>query len=52
MLGMKLGTVKKFQDFFGGQKVAFQKYIRRLEQESIVYLADLLVKKAGRIYVI
>lgn len=45
-------TVKKFRTFFGHQRSAFQKYIRRLEKESIVYLADLLAKNANRIYII
>ena len=45
-------TVKRYRAFFGGQKTAFRRYIRRLEKESITYIADLLAKKANQIFII
>ena len=43
---------EKTEAFFGNQRAAFEKYISRLESESIEYRCDLLAKKTSRIYII
>ena len=43
---------EKTKAFFGNKRAAFEKYLSRLETESIEYRWDLLAKKSDKIYVI
>lgn len=43
---------RRARAFLGKQRKAFEKYTRRLENESIEYRCDLLAKKSDQLYVI